>query len=133
MRLCHKTCKTYSNPPKNDILARSKTKINKQINKSKCDVFPINKVIVAKAKCISKVVSGNSIKKGCQCCFVAKKPYLDPSMCMLIYESTMHVNSCDKQCLGSTMRGFLYVLGVGISEDMKYKIAQLHAFGLSPT
>ena len=28
--------------------------------------------------------------------------------------------------------GFRYALGVGISEDMKHKIAQMHAFGLSP-
>lgn len=108
--------KTYSNPPINDNLTRSKTK---QKNKSvvlEYGTFPVNKVIGAKAKYVGKVASGNSIKRVCQCCFVVKKPssYLDPSMCILVYESTMHFNSCTKQCHGSMVSGFQYTLGVGI-------------------
>ena len=64
--------------------------------------------------------------------FVAKKPYFGPSLCMLIYENIMHLNSRGEHCHGSMVSGFRYALGVGISEDMKHKIAQMHAFGLSP-
>lgn len=54
------------------------------------DLFPINKATAAEAKCVGKVVGGFSIKKGRQQCFVAKKPYFDPSLCMLVYNNTMH-------------------------------------------
>jgi hypothetical protein len=51
---------------------------------------------------------------------------------MLVYENTMHFNALGEHCHGSMVSGFQYALGVGISEDMKYKIAKMHAFGLSP-
>ena len=51
---------------------------------------------------------------------------------MLIYENTMHFNARGEYCHGSMVSGFRYALGVGISEDMKYKIAKMHAFGLFP-
>ena len=52
---------------------------------------------------------------------------------MLVYENTMHLNALGEQCHGSMVSGFRYALGAGISQDMKYKIAKMHAFGLSPT
>ena len=63
---------------------------------------------------------------------MAKQSYLDPSLCMLVYENTMHLNALGEQCHGSMVSGFRYTLGDGISQDMKYKIAKMHAFGLSP-
>ena len=63
---------------------------------------------------------------------MAKKPYLDLSLCMLVYENSMHLNSRGEYYHGSMVSGFWHVLGVGISEDMKHKISQMHAFGLSP-
>ena len=96
------------------------------------DAFPVNKPTTATVKRVGKVVAGFSIKRGCLRCFVAKQPYLDPSLCMLIYENTMHFNARGEHCHGSMVSGFRYALGAGISEDMKYKIAKMHAFGLSP-
>ena len=96
------------------------------------DAFPVNKSTAATVKRVGKVVAGYSIKRGCLRCFVAKQPYLDPSLCMLIYENTMHVNARGEHCHGSMVSGFRYALGAGISEDMKFKIAKMHAFGLSP-
>ena len=95
--------------------------------------FLVNKATTAKVKRIGKIVVGGSIKRGCQWCFVAKKPYLDPSLCMLVYENTMHLNSCGEHCHGSMGSGFRYAFDIGSSKDMKHKIAQMHAFGLSPT
>ena len=63
-------------------------------------------------------------------CFVAKKLYLDPSLCMLVYENTMHFNARGEHCHGSMVSGFWYALGL---KEMKYKIAKVHVFGLSPT
>ena len=92
------------------------------------DSFLVNKTITTKIKSIGKTVVGGSIIRGCQRCFVAKKPYLDPSLCMMVYENTMHLG---EHCHGSMVSGFRYALGAGISNDIKHKIAQMHALGLS--
>ena len=85
-----------------------------------------------KAMRIGKSLAGNSVKRGCQRCFVAKKPYLDHSLCLLIYENAEHANAAGEHCHGTMVSGFRYALGAGISEEMKQKIAQMHAYGLSP-
>ena len=81
----------------------------------KKDAFPVNKPVAATVKHVEKMVVGFSIKRGCLQCFVAKQPYLDPSLCMLIYENTMHFNARGEQCHGSMVSGFRYALGAGIS------------------
>ena len=96
------------------------------------DSFPVNKADVAKVKCIGKTLAGNSIKRGCQRAFVAKKPFLDGSLCILIYENTEHLNTQGELCHGTMVQGTRYALGAGLSEELKMKIAQMHAFGLSP-
>lgn len=73
-----------------------------------------------------------SIKRGCLCCFVAKRPYLDGSLCQLIYEHIEHTNKYGKPCHGSTVAGFRHALGSNIYEEMKLRIEQMHALGLSP-
>lgn len=73
-----------------------------------------------------------SIKRGCLRCFVAKRPYLDGSLCQLIYEHIEHTNKYGKPCHGSTVAGFRHALGSNISEEMKLRIEQMHALGLSP-
>lgn len=73
------------------------------------------------------------MKRGCQCSFVAKKPYLARSLCLLIYENTEHLNAKGEHCHGSMVSGFRYALGSGLSKELKLKIAQLHVFGLSPS
>jgi len=96
------------------------------------DAFPISKSTSAKINRVGKNLGGFSIKRGCLRCFVAKQSYLDPSLCMLVYENTMHFNVRGEHCHGSMVSGFRYALGAGISEEMKDKIAKMHAFGLSP-
>ena len=131
--LCQMTCKLFSDLQKNE--GKRKCMIKRKKGKKvipEYDAFPVNKATAAKVKRISRTVVGCSIKRGCQRCFVAKKPYLDPSLCMLVYENTMHLNSRGEHCHGSMVAGFRYALGAGISESMKHKIAQMHAFGLSP-
>ena len=96
------------------------------------DCFPVNKAAVGKVQRIGKTLAGNSIKRGCQRAFVAKKPYLDNSLCLLIYENTEHLNTHGEMCHGTMLQGTRYALGAGLSEELKIKIAQMHAFGLSP-
>lgn len=95
------------------------------------DAFPVTRT-GAKIKRVGKNIGGLSIKRGCLRCFVAKQSYLDPTLCILVYENTMHFNARGEHCHGSMVSGFRYALGAGISEDMKFKIAKMHAFGLSP-
>jgi hypothetical protein len=90
-----------------------------------------NKATAAKVKRIGNIVVGGFIKKGYQRCFLAKKPYLYPSLCMLVLENTMHLNSRGEHCHGSMVNVLWYALGVGISKNLKHKIAQMHDFGLS--
>ena len=61
-------------------------------------------------------------------CFVVKQLYLDPSLCKLVYENTMHFNARNEHCHVSMVNGFRYALGASISEEMKYKIAQNACF-----
>ena len=96
------------------------------------DAFPVTKSIGAKINRVEKNLGGFSIKRGYLRCFVVKQSYLDPFLCMLVYENTMHLNALGEQCHESMVSGFQYALGTGISQDMKYKIAKMHAFGLSP-
>ena len=128
------TCKPFSDLHKNE--GKTKCTIKKKRNGKKVipeyDSFPVNKATATKVKRIGRTVVGSSIKRGCQRCFVTKKPYLDPSLCRLLYENTMHLNSRGEHCHGSMVGGFRYALGVGILASMKHKIAQMHALGLSP-
>jgi hypothetical protein len=125
---------------------KKKKNINTQPKKrgrkvvSEYDSFPVNKTSVAKVKRIGKTMAGNSIKRGCQRAFVAKQPYLDGTLCVLIYENTEHLNihgelchgTMVELCHGTMVSGTRYALGVGLSDELKMKIAQMHAFGLSP-
>ena len=81
---------------------------------------------------IVKTYAGNSVKQGCQCYFLAKKPYLDHSLSLLIYENAEHMNATGKHCHGTMVGGFRYALGASLSNEMKQTIAQMHAYGLSP-
>ena len=94
--------------------------------------FPVNKPGVPKVQRTGKTVAGNSIKRGCQRAFLAKKPYLDPTLCILIYENTEHLNAQGELCHGTMVQGTRYALGAGLSEELKMRIAEMHAFGLSP-
>ena len=96
------------------------------------DSFPVNKTFVAMVKRIGKTMAGNSIKRGCQRIFVAKQLYLDDALCVLIYENTEHLNIHGELCHGTMVSGTRYALGAGLSEELKMKIAQMHAYGLSP-
>jgi hypothetical protein len=129
-------------PDDMQALLKSTQKKNKQamVHKKKrgrkvvpeYDSFPVTTSIRPKATRIGKTVAGYSVKRGCQRCFVAKKPYLDHSLCLLIYENAEHLNAAGEHCHGTMVCGFRYALGAGVSEEMKLKIAEMHAYGLSP-
>ena len=77
------------------------------------------------------MLSSKSVKRGCQRCFVAKKPYLDHSLYLLIYKNIKHLNATGEYCHDTMVNGFRYALGVGLSEEMKLEIAQKLFYGLS--
>ena len=81
---------------------------------------------------IGKTLAGMSIKRGCQCWFVAKRLYIDNSLCQLIYEHIEHANKSGDPCHGSMVAGFHHALGFNLSDEMKLRIEQMHAIGLSP-
>lgn len=80
-----------------------------------------------------KTLFGMSTKRGCLRNFVGKPMYLDGSLFHLIYDVMKHANALGEHCHGTMIGWFRHALGVGLSEDMKTKIAQMHTFGLSPT
>lgn len=79
---------------------------------------------------IGKTLSSNYVKRGRRRCFVAKKPYLHNFLCLLIYENTKHLNVAGEHCHDTMVYGFRYALNVGLSEEMKLKIIQIHSYGL---
>lgn len=89
------------------------------------EYFPATKSTRLKVSRIGKTLSYNYVKRGCQCCFVAKKPHLDHSLCLLIYENTKHLNAAGEHCHDTMVSGFRYVLGGGLLEKMKLQIAQM--------
>ncbi len=55
---------------------------------------------------ILKTMFGMSIKHGCQIAFIAKQPYLDQSLCKLIYLSVEHKNKQGQVCHGEDVFGY---------------------------
>ena len=82
--------------------------------------------------CFGKTLARNSMKRGCQRCFVVKKPYMDHSLCLLIYKNVEYINAVEEHCHGTMVGGFRYPFSVLLSEEMKLKFVQMHSYGLSP-
>ena len=90
---------------------------------SEYDSFPVTTSTRPKATRIGKTLVGYSVKRGCQRCVVVKKPYLDHSLCLLIYKNAEHMHVVGKHCPGTMVDGFRCALGVSVLEEMKLKIA----------
>jgi hypothetical protein len=95
------------------------------------DAFSVHRSTGHVVKRIGKTLTGMSIKRGCQCSFVAKRLYIDNSLCQLIYEHIEHANKFGDPCHGSMVAGFRHALGSNLSDEMKLRIEQMHAIGLS--
>ena len=54
------------------------------------------------------------------------------SLCQLIYENIEHANKSRDPCHGSMVAGFRHAFGSNLSDEMKLRIEQMHAIGLSP-
>lgn len=79
----------------------------------KYDSFLVTTSTRPKATHIGKTLAGYSVKRGCQRCFVAEKPFLDHSLCLLIYKNAKHRNVVGEHCHG-TMVGGLDMLSVTV-------------------
>ncbi len=74
-----------------------------------------------------------SIKRGCQRAFIAKQPYLDQSLCQLIYLSVEHKNKEGEVYCHWKDVGYWHALGSQLSDGMKVHLMGLLRQGLSPT
>jgi len=82
---------------------------------------------------ILKTMFGMSIKCGCQRAFIAKQPYLDQSLCKLIYLSAKHKNKEGEVCHGKDVVGYWHALGSQVSDGMEGHLMGLLRQGLSLT
>jgi hypothetical protein len=86
-----------------------------------------------KKKRIGKFAYGTSIKRRCQCHFVAKQPYMDSSLCHLIYKCSEHTNKDGDQCHGTMVVGFRNALSTSLTVKKKEEISSMLDFGLTPS
>jgi hypothetical protein len=96
------------------------------------NAFSVHRSTAHVVKKMRKTLVGISIKRGCQCSFVAKHLYIDNSLCHLICEHIEHAHKYGDPCHGSMVVGFRHALGFNLSHEMKLRIEQMHAIGLSP-
>lgn len=68
--------------------------------------FSVNKFVHPRLSTLAKILAGNSMKRGCHRRFVAKKSYMNHSLCFLIYENTKHLNAQGKYYYGLVVSGF---------------------------
>ncbi len=80
---------------------------------------------------ISKTMVGMSIKRGCQWSFIAKQPYLNPSLYQLIYLNLEHKNKQGEVYHGKVVVGYWHTLGSQLSDSMKAHLMGLLQQGLS--
>ena len=73
-----------------------------------------------------------TIKRGCQCNFVAKQLYMDSSLCEIQYHGMQHVNSQGQPCHGSSFAGFRHSLGARLSWRTRNWIKSMLGQGFSP-
>lgn len=97
------------------------------------DVFPTTIKVDGKIKRIGKTQRGKSIKRGFLCCFYAKQPYSDNTICQLIYRFKDHANKDGVVVHGVSVTGFKDSLGSKISDGMKQHLSNLLWLGLSPS
>ncbi len=80
---------------------------------------------------IGKTMASMSIKRGCQISFIAKQPYLDHSICQLIYLHVEHKNKMGELSHMKNVFGFRHALGSQLSDAMKAHLMGLIKQGLS--
>jgi hypothetical protein len=79
---------------------------------------------------IGKTMSSMSIKQGCQKTFIAKQPYLDPSLCQLVYLHGEHKNKQGQICHRKDLLKNHHALGSQLSASMKAHLMGLIRQGL---
>ncbi len=80
---------------------------------------------------ISKTMPGMSIKRGYRRAFIVKQPYLDQSLCQLIYLNAKHKNKEGEVCHGKNVVGYQHTLSFELSNGMKAHLMWLLRQGLS--
>lgn len=113
------------------FLGGSKKRRGKKVI-SKYDVFPKNTKPNQKRTRNGKIKSGMSIKRGCQRHFHVKQPYLDNTLCQIVYKRWFHLNKAGEYCHGSATTGTRYSLQANLSVHKKDQLTDLLWLGLSP-
>ena len=91
-----------------------------------------SQTVGSKKKRVTKKHTGGSMKRGCQCYFVAKQPYLDNTLCEIQYHNMDHHNMQGESCHGEDFSGSCHSLGNRLSDGMKQHLMSLLRLGLSP-
>lgn len=81
---------------------------------------------------VSKVQAGMSMKRGCQCNFVAKQLLVEPTLCTIHFHCMSHTNKEGKPCHGSEFGGQRAGLSGHLSAATKKWIADTLRSGKSP-
>ena len=81
---------------------------------------------------VSKVQAGMSIKRGCQCNFVAKQLQCDENLCTIQFHCITHTNREGKECHGAQFGGHRAGLSGHLSAATKKWIADTLRSGKSP-
>ena len=97
------------------------------------DIFPTSQRRQVQKSRVGKNQMGKSIKRGCQCYFLAKQPYSNTTICQLIYRFREHSNINGDVIHGVTVSGFKDTLGSGLLDAMKQHLSNLLWLGLSPS
>ena len=74
-----------------------------------------------------------SIKRGCQRYFHVKQPYLDHSLCQILYKRTEHLNKAVDYCHGALATSTQYALEARLSEQKKDELNDMLYIDLSLT
>ena len=81
---------------------------------------------------VSKKQAGMSMKRGCQCNFVAKQLTVDPTLCTIQFHCMTHTNRDGKPCHGAEFGGQRAGLSGHLSAATKKWIADTLRSGKSP-
>lgn len=86
------------------------------------DMFSINYKAGQNMQRIGKTLAEMSIKCECLRCYVAKRPYLDGSLCQFIYEHIEHANKHGELCHGQSDWFFIMRWGlIFLKNETSYK------------
>ena len=94
--------------------------------------FILTKQLLPKLITLAKLLLVVPLREDAKGVWWQKKPYFDPSLCMLVYKNTMHLNSHGEH-YRSMVNGFLVCVRCWHFQRHEAQNCPMHVFGLSLT